>query len=206
MAESTSLQINHQGSIINQTDGYKYLGLALNNTLCMTQHIKSSIKKASSRLNLLKKMRTFMDSKTATTIYQSMILPFLTNCTFATYGATANYLKERTTRLEKRASRIIGKEVPDTNQIRIKRICSFVQKCLYDEVCEPFQSYFKLKEQKRSTRNYSAVVVPRFKLESARYSFYVQGALAFNNLPEEFQKEKDHSTFKTLLKTYSFNS
>eukprot|EP00794_Sanderia_malayensis_P016349 gene16349-17993_t len=65
MAENTSLQINHQGSIIHQTDGYKYLGLALNNTLCMTQHIKSSMKKASSRLNLLKKMRPFMDSKTA---------------------------------------------------------------------------------------------------------------------------------------------
>ncbi len=88
-----------------------------------------------------------MDSKTATTIYQTMILPFLTNCTFATYGATANDLKERNDRIEKWASRKIWKEVSDTIQIRIKRICSFVQKCLYDEVCEPFQCYFKLKEQ-----------------------------------------------------------
>ncbi len=36
------------------------------------------------------------------------------------------------------------------------------------------------------------------QLESARYSFSVQVALAFNNLPEESQEEKQHSKFKTL--------
>ena len=173
MTENISLDIKHQGLIINQTESYKYLGLSLNNTLCMTQHIKSSIKKASSRLNLLRKMKIFMDSKTAATIYQSMIVPLLNGCNFATYGATANFLKERIAMFERRASRIIGKEVPDINQMKIRYICSFVHQRLNGTVCETFQSYFELKEQKRVTRNFSAVVVPRFKLESAWCSFYV---------------------------------
>uniref|UniRef100_A0A7M5VFX3 Reverse transcriptase domain-containing protein n=1 Tax=Clytia hemisphaerica TaxID=252671 RepID=A0A7M5VFX3_9CNID len=95
MTEDTSLSIKHKENIINQTNSYKYLGLSLSNTLCMAQHITSSIKVASSRLNLLKKMRAFMHTETAIVIYRSMILPFLTNCNFATFGATPNYLKER---------------------------------------------------------------------------------------------------------------
>ena len=100
LTEDTSLSIKHNESIIHQTNSYKYLGLYLTNTLCMSEYITSSIRIASSRLNLLKKMRSFMDTETASVIYQSMILPFLTNCTFATYGATANYLKEKTVGLE----------------------------------------------------------------------------------------------------------
>ena len=202
MTENTSLNVTHNDKVINQTETYKYLGLSLTCTLCMSQYITSSIKKASSRLNLLRKMRTFIDSDTALTIYRSMILPLITNCTFATYGATANYLKERTVRLENRATRIIGTEVNNTNTIKVKRICSFVHQCLYGKVCEPFQAYFKLRKNVLGVRNHSYVVVPRFKLESARYGFYVQGALAFNSLPVDFQKEKDESKFKSFLKNY----
>ena len=36
--------------------------------------------------------------------------------------------------------------------------------------------------------------------ESARCSFYVQGALVFNELPKEWQKERDLSKFKSSLK------
>ena len=100
----------------------------------------------------------------------------------------------------RRASRIIGKEVPDINQMKSRHICSFAHQCLYGTVCETYQSYFELKEQKRVTRNFSAVVVPRFKLESARCSFYVQGALVFNELPKESQKKRDLSKFKSSLR------
>ena len=201
MTEDTSLSIKHKENIINQTNSYIYLGLSLSNTLCMSQHITSSIKVASSRLNLLKKMREFMNTETAIIIYQSMILPFLTNCNFATYGATPNYLKERTVSLENRATRIIGKKVNCTDKIKIKRMCCFVHQCVYGNVCEPFQKYFELKK-KQTARNLSTVNIPRLKLESARYSFYVQGAMAFNKLPKNFQTEKDETKFGSFFKKY----
>lgn len=107
MTEKTSLEIKHQGRTINQTDYYRYLGLSLNNTLCMSEHLKSSIKIASSRLNLLKKMRFFSDSKTAALIYQLMILPphVLFSCNLR---LNPNYLRENVQILEKRAHRIIS--------------------------------------------------------------------------------------------------
>ena len=146
-------------------------------------------------------MRTFMHTETATTIYRSMIQPLLTNCTFVTYGATANYLKERTVSLENRASKIIGEKVNSTDKIKVKRMCCFVHRCIYGKVCEPFQKYFELKK-KQTARTPSAVNFLRFKLESARYSFYVQGAVAFNKLPPDYRSEKNESKFESFLKKF----
>jgi hypothetical protein len=42
--------------------------------------------------------------------------------------------------------------------------------------------------------------LPKLKLETARSSFYIQGAADFNKLSQELGKEKDISKFKSLLK------
>ena len=84
--------------------------------------------------------------------------------------------------------------------MKIRHICSFVHQCLYGTLCETFQAYYELKQQKRVTRNLSAIVVPFLKLESAWWLFYVQGALVFNELPKEMQKERDLSKFKVSLR------
>ena len=112
-------------------------------------------------------MRCFIDSKTTGKICQSIALPFLTNYAFATDGATPNYLKESMSLFETRASRIISGnyEVPDTSQVKFKRICLYVHQCLQEQECEPFKVYFKLKEEKCITRNFSAAVAPHLKLE-----------------------------------------
>ena len=85
-------QIKHPLSTINNTKTYKYLGLTLNDTLNMSVHVQNTIKKASSRVNLLKKIGSHLDSKTAGLIYNSMILPILTYCSFATYGTIPSSL------------------------------------------------------------------------------------------------------------------
>ena len=77
--------IKHQGTNINHANKYKYLSL--------TEHIRYSLKKASGRVNHLKKIRYFIDSKTAVMVYQSNI-SITVYCPFATYGATSNYIKE----------------------------------------------------------------------------------------------------------------
>ena len=42
--------------------------------------------------------------------------------------------------------------------------------------------------------------IPKFKLESVRASFYVQGAVLFNDLPKEMQMVNDYKEFKGLPK------
>ena len=68
------IQIKHRFSNISYTSSYKYLGLSLNSTLDMSEHVRKSLSKAASRVNLLRKMRSFLDSKTAAKIYNAMIL------------------------------------------------------------------------------------------------------------------------------------
>ena len=53
------LEIKHKNKVINHTSTYKYLGLNLTSTLSMTEQLRSSLKKASTRINLLKKMSSF---------------------------------------------------------------------------------------------------------------------------------------------------
>ena len=74
----------------------------------MTEHIRYSLKKASGRVNRSKKIRYLIDSKTAAIVYQSIILPIIVYCPFATYGATPNYMKENKLSMENRAEKIIG--------------------------------------------------------------------------------------------------
>ena len=76
--ENSTLQIQHNDPTVNMTYSYKYLGVTLTISLNITDHLNATIKKASSRIHLLKKMRSHMDSKTAKLIYQSMIVPILT--------------------------------------------------------------------------------------------------------------------------------
>ena len=165
----------------------------------MTEHIRCSLKKASGRVNRLKKIRYFIDSKTAAMVYQSMILPIIVYCPFATCGATPNYSKENILSMENRAEKIIGGSyvIPRSETVKRKRICAYLHRCLHGELCDSFKDCFTIK-QKRF--NSAMVNISKFKLESARASFYVQGAVPFSDLPKEMRMVNDGKKFKGLLK------
>ena len=168
----------------------------------MTEHIRCSLKKASGRVSRLKKIRYFIDSKTAAMVYQSMILPIIIYCPFATCGATPNYMKENILSMENRAEKILcgSYVIPRSETVKRKRICAYVHRCLHGEVCDIFKDYFTIKQKRFNSRHSAMVNIPKFKLESARASFYVQGAVLFNDLPKEMRMVNDCKEFKGLLK------
>ena len=146
--ENSTLQIQHNNLTVNMTYSYKYLGVTLTSSLNMTDHLSATIKKASSRIHLLKNMRSHMDSKTAKLIYQSMIVPILTYSPLSLYGSFPPYLKNRINAMEARAQLIIGNgnEVAKSEIINKKRLCLFVHKCLHtDQFNDHFGDYFMLK-------------------------------------------------------------
>ena len=71
--QNDPIRIEHCGNMINSTTSYKYLGIQLTPSLNMTSHITDSIKKASTRIRLLRKTRSFMDTETANLVYQALI-------------------------------------------------------------------------------------------------------------------------------------
>ena len=201
--ENSTLQIQHNDLTVNMTYSYKYHGVTLTSSLNMTNHLNATIKKASSRINLLKKMRSHMDSKTAKLIYQSMIVPILTYCPLSLYGSIPPYLKNRISAMEARAQLIIGNEneVPKSEIINKKRLCLFVHKCLHtDQFNNHFGDYFRLKNTNVGTAdNDTKLVMPRIKLEIARKSAFYQGAMLFNSLPKEIRANDDFEAFKSSL-------
>ena len=107
--DSPSLIIERNISTINNTATYQYLGLDLNCTLNMSNHLRKSLKKAMTRINLLKKIRPLLDSKSAGKIYNAMVLPVLTNCPYATCGTVSSSLESKIRSAENCAQKIIAK-------------------------------------------------------------------------------------------------
>ena len=201
--ENSTLQIQHNGLTVSMTYSYKYLGVTLTSSLNMTDHLNATIKKASSRIHQLKKIRSHMDSKTAKLIYQSMIVPILTYCPLSLYGSLLPYLKNRIKAMEARAQLIIGNEneVAKSEIINKKRFCLFVHKCLHTgQFNDHFGDYFTFKNTSVGTRdNGTKLVMPRIKLEIARKSAFYQGAMLFNSSSKEIRANDDFEAFKCSL-------
>ena len=70
------LKIVNNFETINYTKSYKYLGLILNETLNIFEHMKVTMKKARSRVNLLKRIQQLINADTACLIFKVMILSY----------------------------------------------------------------------------------------------------------------------------------
>ena len=167
----------------------------------MTHHISESIKKASSRVRLLRKVRKYMDTKTASIVYKTMVLPLFTYCSLCLYGATPAYLRQRIDFIESRAERITRSILPKREEVLKRRICIFVHCCLFKHnTCGIFDNYFEFKNHKYATRNNgNQLVIPKIRLEAARASFKFQAVNIFNSLHISLRSEKEFDKFKKAL-------
>ena len=129
-----------------------------------------------------------------------MIVPVLTYGSLSLYGSTPPHIKSKIEKVEDRAQLIIGNSetMPKTESIKKKQLCTFVHKCLHNEdMCSEFKEYYMIRKTTANTRcNGTKLEIPKIKLEAARKSTYYQGAIVFNELPENTRKETDFRTFK----------
>ena len=196
------IKIEHNLNEIFNTKSYEYLGLLLTSNLNMSEHLNKSIKKYSSRLRLLRKIRCFVDADTALSIYQAMIAPLLTYCSFSLYGSTPTHIQQKISNFESRAEILVGRKLPRRENIIKKRMCAYVHRCLHkNNVCNSFENYFQIKTTQVNTRsNGTMLSIPKVKLNVSRSSFYFQGTVVFNDLPKYIRTEKNFTTFKTKLR------
>ena len=105
-------KITHQTKItidskdISNTDRYKYLGIHLDPSLTLNDHIQKICKKSSSRLGLLRRIRPILTTHAAVDLYKAMVQPVMTYCSivFATLSETN---ETRFRKIEKRALKSI---------------------------------------------------------------------------------------------------
>ena len=84
------LKIVNNFETINYKKSYKYLGLILDETLNMSEHMKATMKKSRSRVNLLRRIKPLTEAYTASLIFKVMILPISTYCPYSTFKNIPN--------------------------------------------------------------------------------------------------------------------
>ena len=167
----------------------------------MSEHMKVTIKKARSRVNLLRRIRTLIDADTACLIFKIMNLPKLTYCPYSTFGNIPNYVENKVQYIENRTQKIIGKPLPYSMKIfQKRRIATYVHQCLTNNVSKNFENYFEVIESKINIRNSGTLVrLPKVKLEVTRKSFFFPGGYEYKTLPREIRSEKNPIKIGRLL-------
>ena len=176
----------------------------LNETLNMSEHMKVTMKKARSRVNLLRRIRPLIDADTASLIFKVMILSILTYCPYSTFGNIPKYVENKVQNIENRVQKIIGKPLRYSMKNFQKRlIATYVHHCLTNNVCKTFENYFEVIESKINTRNNGTLIrLPKVKLEVSRKSFFCQGGYEYNTLRREIRSEKNHKNFKAKIRKF----
>ena len=161
----------------------------------MSEYMKVTMKKARSRVNLLRRIRPLIDADTASLIFKVMILPILTYCPYSTFGNIPNYVENKVQNIENRAQKIIGKPLPySMKNFQKRRIATYVHQYLTSNVCKNFKNYFEVVESKINTRNNRTLIqLPKVKLEVACKSFFFQGGI---------RSEKNHKRFKAKIRNF----
>ena len=77
-SKEKSLELTIDEHPINNTTQYCYLGNKLDPGLSLNENFESSYKKASGRLHLLRKLRTYLNNDAAQKVFEMMIVPILT--------------------------------------------------------------------------------------------------------------------------------
>ena len=86
--KNKTLKIQHNFYELSNTSAYKYLGVKLDQTLTLRDHIESTYKKASARLYLMKRIRPNLTTAAALTVYKTMLVPIFTYCSIVTGSYT----------------------------------------------------------------------------------------------------------------------
>ena len=206
---NSSLCIQIGSDVIRSTTSYVYLGVKLDPTLNFGQYLHRTFKKTSSKLKMLKKIRSSLTVQSARMIYQSMIVPLMTYCDMVTLNLPESWLS-KFVNLENRAKKIIANglsiengdlNIRDFYSTRIFNAVIVVFKSLNGLSCEPFNDYFQIMSHQQNTRNNDYCLrLPEVKLEVARKGFYFQGAMAFNKLPLHVRQINSIVHFKSALK------
>ena len=184
------------GESVKHCDAFKYLGVILDSSLSLNQHIDYVKKKVSKMLGIFSRARPSLTIESANRLFKSMILPILDYCGAVFHGCGKGN-EEGLECLQRRGGRIVLNTAHlSTDQMvtslgwdtltrrRENHIVKLVEKCLKGTAPSHFSNYFQLKRHDihdYDIRNKNKLVIDRVKLESTKRAFFYKGADIFNN-------------------------
>ena len=195
---------------IHVVNSYKYLGVILDASLNMNEHLQKTLKSAAARIKLLKRMRTSLTSHAAESIYKAIVLPKMLYCSTPTLKIS-DTMGKKFENLQARAIKIIHHHsefdqehgyMTIFNQKKFKAGI-LIFKCLQGTTIPNFASYAERVSHNYGTRGNKATLrVPRVRTEAAKKSFWFQGPSCYNELPVEIRSLESFVVFKHRLKEH----
>ena len=106
LARSQGLSLFLLGKLLELSNTVKYLGLIFDASMDWHEHINSISNKVTCRLNLLGRIRKYLDTDTCKLLYMTLVQPLMEYCDIVWSNADSTSL-QRLLRLQKRGAQII---------------------------------------------------------------------------------------------------
>lgn len=201
-----SLTLNKQA--LQMVSQYKYLGILLNPSLTLSDHILKTIGHVTGKINTLSTLCRYITHKMAITIYKGTILPLLeyANVTYTLISASQRHKLQR---LQNRALRVIFRNSTDDNltQLHLKaNLGTLAQRSHRQLLCLMYRrahlsDLFPSEVTCSSTRTNSKIkfVLPRPSSERFKQFPLYYGAEQWDKLEVHIQKTQDYDLFKMRI-------
>ena len=203
----STLEIKYRHHIVSTTNSYKYLGVLLDQTLSLRDHIEEVYKKAASRLYLLKRVRPQLTTEAALSIYKTMLIPIFTYCSILTGNPTKSF-ETKIMNMENRVRNIVFNgivpkdlRIVSVKELTQKKICLQVFNIINGNTCANFKNYFEIMNNNTRNKNY-IIRLPKIKLEVCRKSFFFNGGIMYNNLPKPIRSAATQDEFLKFYRDY----
>lgn len=186
---------------------YKYLGITLNSSLTLSEHVQTIIRTVHYKINTLSFLRRTVGPVTSLQIYKTTILPLMeySNVIFSLINKRD---RDKLQRLQNRALRIIYTPEISTEEAHSKAKLSTIQtrantqlQCLMYRRSQNHPDY-PLVTLFGPTRSSNKVrfVIPRPRSERFKMYPLYQGTILWDCLPAETQKVESNLAFKNRVK------
>ena len=205
----SDLKVSLKENFINFVSGYKYLGVTLDPSLNMSDHLHKTLKNVLVRVRLLKRMRLSLSSFAAESVYKAIVLSKILYCS-TPFLMVSDTMANKFERLQRRAIKIIYNQPKSCKECGLMTIQNqkkfkasmIIFKCLQRTIPN-FASYIDKVDHTYYTRgNSSTLRLPKIRTEAASKSFKFQGPSCYNEVPINIRKLNSLVLFKHQLKEH----
>ena len=194
------LRLFYNDTRIETTESYKYLGTTLDSSLSLSKNFDVVYKKSIAKLRTLYSLRNYFGHAASIKVFKGMILPCITFNSSINLNLTTTQ-KQKLSRIDRMTTKVTGEpQIRIETEIRNHSVM-LVRKCMEQQVCDSFHSYFEMISHTMNTRNNQySLRLPKVKLNYAKNAFYFMGATIYNKLPLRIRQIENINLFKKSLK------
>ena len=200
---------------IDRVNCAKSLGVTIDKNLNWAVHINNVVKKVSSAIGALKRVRPFITFDTAVMVYKSLILPHFDYCSVV-WGGISQYLSDKLQKMQNRAARVVTQTGYETRSHELlERLCwdklsirrdkqkaMLMFKTARGLVPTYIQNLFNSKETSYQLRNKeNSLSLPLPRTEFLKNSFSYSGAALWNKLSQATRSAPSVKQFKLLVES-----